>query len=63
MILLTGGELDIDAYRRVITEKFGDGTAWQDSYKKRKQGYNPAKVELKYFRSYLSEYYIGSFHP
>ena len=54
MILLTGGELDLDAYRRVITEKFGDGTAWQDSYKKRKQGYNPAKVELKYFRSYLT---------
>ncbi|XP_023328633.1 crystallin J1A isoform X2 [Eurytemora carolleeae] len=43
VLSITGGELDLDAYRRVITEKFGDGTAWQDSYKKRKQGYNPAK--------------------
>ena len=36
-----GGEPDTAVYTEVIRERFGEGTAWQEALKRRKESYNP----------------------
>ena len=38
-----GGEADLEVYREVIREKFGEGTEWQEALDRRKEAYSPAK--------------------
>ena len=37
------GEADLEVYREVIREKFGEGTEWQEALDRRKEAYSPAK--------------------
>ena len=37
------GEPDITVYKEVLKERFGPGTAWQESLERRKESYSPAK--------------------
>ena len=37
----SGGEPNTKVYTEVIRERFGEGTAWQEALKRRKESYNP----------------------
>jgi len=36
------GEPELDVYRQVLRQTFGDGTAWQEALSRRKEAYTPA---------------------
>ena len=42
-----GGEPDTRVYTEVIRERFGEGTAWQEALKRRKESYSP-EVRIKW---------------
>ena len=42
-----GGEPDLRVYTEVIRERFGEGTAWQEALRRRKESYSP-DVRMKW---------------